>query len=119
MTTRRVVVPQWLLEENRRHAAMIDRNRARFRVLPLDQLRGLRRVDDRDAGCGVYFLWKGPRLIYIGKTNGIGYRLTCHWREGKRFTHATIEDTPEQLAREFERPYVLAYKPRLNRKRLG
>lgn len=36
----------------------------------------------------VYFLWKGPELLYIGATTDRGTRITRHYRE-KRYAYST------------------------------
>lgn len=88
----------------------------RFRVLELDQLRGLPRADGEIRCSGVYFLWRGPKLIYIGKTqNEIHWRLVFHRNSGKPFTHATYEAMEGSCARWCETDYIKRYWPPFNR----
>jgi hypothetical protein len=42
-------------------------------ILPLEELAKLPQAEEFDAG--VYFLWQGPNLIYIGKSRNIPDRL--------------------------------------------
>jgi hypothetical protein len=92
-------------------------------ILPLDQLRALPRDEPPDCG-GVYFLWRGPQLLYIGLSRYLGERLAQHlWakiglRSGKRipFTHYTYKAMPDSEIENFESDYILAYVPPYNDK---
>lgn len=86
-------------------------------VRPLDQLRGLPRVDDRNDS-GVYFLWYGPALMYVGQSICVATRVAQH-RGNKLFTHATYEREHEAWIRNNEQGYCLRYEPPLNMTRLG
>jgi hypothetical protein len=86
----------------------------RFKVLPLDQLRGLPAALPSTARSGVYFLWFGPELVYIGKSVCIGDRIFYHRVMHKEFTHATFERGHPECIRELEGDYVLRYRPLLN-----
>lgn len=109
---------------------------ARDEVLSLDELRSLPPGDDFDGG--LYFLWLGDTLQYIGRTDHICIRIARHeWcaryaayrKDGKRavsFDHHTalvlhtgrmIERRTEwkQRLKELERAYIAAYRPPCNR----
>ncbi len=87
----------------------------RFCVLPLDQLRGLPECGINTADPGVYFLWYGPELIYIGKGVYVGDRIHRHRKDGvKPFTHATYLRGPDEFIRGFEADYVHRYHPPFN-----
>lgn len=88
-----------------------DRRIARFRVLPLDQLRGLPEAAVCESG--VYFLWNGPELIYIGQSESVATRVGQHRYFGKRFTRATFE-AHCKLRSSFEGEYIRRYEPPLN-----
>jgi hypothetical protein len=104
-----------------RHQIAMRRAEARDWVLPLDQLRGLPELHDDTEICdsGVYFLWDGPELVYIGHSQNVGVRVGQHRYFNKPFTHATYEKINQHWARHRERDYVLRYTPRLNMTRLG
>lgn len=94
-----------------------------MKVLPLDQLRGLRGADYERArhvlrnACGLYFLWFGPRLMYIGRSVNIGYRVQKHdLVDEKGFTHVTWLPVDRQDHVEVERAYIHRYWPPYNRR---
>lgn len=97
----------------------IEREQARLRVLPLDQLRGLRmasRLGARRAAArvsGLYFLWRGPRLVYVGRSVNIGYRMEDH-ATNKAFTHATWMRVRQANQVDLERAMIRHYRPELN-----
>lgn len=105
-------------ERKRKHRFRRERCFARFRVLHLDQLRALPLVTSRVACGAVYFLWDGPRLVYIGKSiNALQDRVLFHRRDGKHFTHATYEQTNSSCARWCESQYLMRYPTKLNQQR--
>jgi hypothetical protein len=105
---------QWEMREAGKRT-MLARANNKFRVLPLDQLRGLPRATSDNGEGGVYFLWFGPELIYIGKGVRVGDRIHRHRKDGVRpFTHATYLPGPDQLIRDFESDYVQRYHPPFN-----
>ncbi|HEX2598112.1 MAG TPA: hypothetical protein VHL05_05035 [Terriglobales bacterium] len=90
-------------------------------VLPLDALRGLSREVTPDTG--VYFLWRGPQLIYAGSTiEGFEDRMFDHGRcrLGLRvgpvlpYTHVTCMPHGALGLRKMEYLYIEAYKPPCN-----
>lgn len=102
-----------------RHAIAMRRCEVRSKVLPLDQLRGLPMVTDEVDASGVYFLWYGPVLMYVGQSKYLSTRIAQHREARKRFTHATYERENEVWIRHNEKGYVLRYCPPLNMTRLG
>jgi len=90
-----------------------DRCMARFAVLAMDQLRGLPRVNG-GTECGVYFLWRGPELLYVGRSQNIAFRVGQHKYFGKRFTHATYERVSWRCVSRYEGAYIRHYAPPLN-----
>lgn len=79
-------------------------------VLTLEQVKALRRVDGRARYAGVYFLWQGDRLVYIGQSRDI-YKRICKHRQSRKavFDYATsvMVDYPWHLA--LERLYIDAF----------
>jgi hypothetical protein len=93
----------------------IRRGRKRFRVLPLDQIRGMAGIGFSTFATGVYFLWRGPALVYVGRSVCVGHRLEQHVSGNrKEFTHATYEPAASENLDRFERAYIKHYKPFYN-----
>lgn len=89
-----------------------DRVMRRFCLLPLDQLRGLPLVDDQIES-GVYFLWYGPALTYIGRSMNVSERVGQHvWT--KTYTHATYLRVPWRCMDQYEKRYIYHYDPPSN-----
>lgn len=86
-------------------------------VLPLDQLRGLPAATADTDGEGIYFMWYGPRLVYVGESNCIGRRLEQHMKEHTRATW--LEVTVGAFRKAYESDYVRRYRPLFNRTRHG
>lgn len=85
------------------------------RIYPLDQLRAAQTEHDPDAA--IYFLWYGPRLVYIGQSRYLGMRLRQHDLARKfRFDLATwIEVVGDKaFMEEIESAYIRAYRPPFN-----
>lgn len=91
------------------------------RVLPLDQLRS---AGLRATGPGIYFLWRGPELVYIGQSLCVPDRLFQHQRardglaSGKRmqFIRATSIPCAATDLTEIEYEYICTYGPPFNDK---
>jgi hypothetical protein len=95
-----------------------QRLEARECVLPLDQLRGLLEATEDTQGAGVYFMWLRSRLVYIGQSNCIAYRLDQHiWKPRTRVTWLRVDD--ETWRKIYEAGYVRHYAPPFNRTRHG
>lgn len=111
------------------------RELAHIPIEPLERLRAFPESGRYDAG--VYFLWRGQQLLYIGKSRNIGQRIIHHTRarralEGEyrknkripfqRHTCIVLDSQPivpdlEKLdaqLRDFERAYIAAYEPPYN-----
>jgi hypothetical protein len=87
--------------------------RSRLIVYPLDQLRGLPLVTNATNESGVYFLWIGPLLWYIGQSRNVNLRIQQH-ATVKRFTHATYLSVHRDWTKYLEEDHVIAYHPRAN-----
>jgi hypothetical protein len=86
-------------------------------ILPRDQLRSL--PDTAKAnGTGIYFLWRGPQLLYIGKAEDVSRRVVRH-RSDKRFTRATFLAIPFEMNRQAEKAYCSHYRAPGNKTRFG
>lgn len=104
-----------------RHQIAMRRAESREWVLPLDQLRGLPEIvkDTNIMEPGVYFLWWGPALVYIGQSQNVGVRVGQHRYFNKPFTRATYERINEHWIKHRECGYVQHYEPPLNLTRTG
>lgn len=67
--------------------------KSRLTVLSLDELRALPEADEYDAG--VYFLWLGDELQYIGKSSHILERLA---KQGYVNKYAPFQNGKSQVA---------------------
>jgi hypothetical protein len=92
-----------------------------LRVLPKDQLRGM---GNDVRGSGIYFLWFGAELVYVGQSVDVQGRLRRHkdcWDgrvpgKAMQFTRATsVRCSPETLT-EIEYEYICTYGPPFNDK---
>jgi len=93
-------------------------------LLSLDALRALPR--EAPPLGGVYFMWRGPQLLYIGSSmEDLAYRVFGHRRAQigirsghirYRFTHFTIMVLPLTKVQEMEYRYIQAYLPPHNRR---
>jgi hypothetical protein len=92
-------------------------------ILPIEQLRALSR-EPPTAGAGIYFLWSGESLIYVGRSVNICERLTNHdrarrgFRTGKKipFEWQTFFLWDHIQREDLEYAYVRAYRPLYNDK---
>jgi hypothetical protein len=90
-------------------------------LLTMDGLRALPTEAPQEPG--VYFLWLGDLLIYIGSTtDDLLNRINDHrrtrmgLREGPRYnyTHATVMPHDAKTVRQQEYRYIDAYRPPFN-----
>lgn len=109
----------------------IDSARGMFRRMlrdlpltyPLDYLRGL--CGTGHDGPTVYFLWNGPRLLYVGKTIHPRKRLATHTlnRDGRSFygkpipfNRFTVLTGATAVIGDIERRHIQRYRPPHNEK---
>lgn len=79
-----------------------------------DQLRAHAvEVDTRGWGSGIYALFDGHELVYIGQSVNVNSRVAQH--SGKHFTHAAYIAVPVEKLDEMERALLNLFTPRLNR----
>lgn len=82
-------------------------------LLSLDLIRNAAKTPPK-AICGVYFLFRGLTLTYIGKSVNAVPRLLNHVRERDFDSYSIIECSEGQLA-DLETAYILLFKPIENR----
>lgn len=91
-------------------------------LMPLDAIRNLPREAPREAG--LYFLWRGPQLLYIGYSADLGRRMDTHRRvrigmcTGRKYpyTHYTCLERSISGLEALEYRYIQAYQPPFNDK---
>lgn len=70
--------------------------------------------------CGIYFLFDGDELVYIGQSVGIEGRVETHgWEGRKKFDYYAYVDCPKEKLSYMETIYILHYKPKYNYNSLG
>lgn len=87
-----------------------------FRVLSLPALRRAKVVNKAAQRTGVYFLWDEDRLMYIGSSETIWWRIKWHVKKSPgSFNYATYLaiDFPWYLS--IEAAYIRAYLPPWNK----
>ena len=82
------------------------------RLLDIDTIRNASRKPPERL-CGVYFLWMGDSLIYVGQSVDVLSRLLSHGLRGQFDSFTMIECPKEELA-DLETAYILLFKPPLN-----
>lgn len=83
----------------------------------LDELKAERK--QHEALCGVYFLWDGDEIVYIGQSINVTQRLHGHFKSmgGKRrFCHYTFVPVDQEMLGITEYAYISKYKPKLNKR---
>lgn len=81
-------------------------------LLELDEIRAARVGRQGGPLCGVYFLFSGDDLIYVGQSVNILSRLLEH--TGKGFDSFTYILCERDELDDLEAAYILRYMPRLN-----
>lgn len=65
-------------------------------------------------GCGVYYLWDGERVLYVGASVNVTARLYSHFYNGIPFIQAFYDPcTPAEL-RDKEAAAIKEFRPVLN-----
>lgn len=78
-------------------------------MLSIDELRELP-FDPDYNGSAVYFLWRGPKLCYIGRSGNFGYRIEQHEaaRDGFTGAKAIPFDTATYIPCPFPNPVFIS-----------
>lgn len=83
-------------------------------ILPLSELRALPQVSPAEQASGVYFLWDGDRLVYIGQSKNIPRRVASHRvKPPAKHTWASYMSIPCPWQLAVEALYIEAYLPQL------
>lgn len=65
--------------------------------------------------CGVYSLFKGRRLVYVGKSTNCYARIAGHRTNGREFDYALVTSCPEADIAWVEAALIAAWEPQQNR----
>jgi hypothetical protein len=64
---------------------------------------------------GIYFLYNGAELVYIGQATNISRRIIEHFSDGtKQFTHVRYNVVPIESLFDVETTLIRAFKPKYN-----
>lgn len=63
---------------------------------------------------GVYFLFGGPTLVYVGKSGYVKQRIHQHRSVWRPFTHWGVVPMPHPLLDAIEAAYICALRPEQN-----
>ena len=92
-------------------------------MLDVDELRGLRK--DVFIRSGIYFLWVGDEIVYIGQSVDMHSRVSAHLNQstpnrmlrGLTITGCTFIDCKPEELDVLESIYISAYLPKCNFRR--
>lgn len=65
--------------------------------------------------CGVYFLFLGKNLVYVGMTTNFFLRMASHMAGEKQFDSVVLLKTPEEDLRGLEGEMIARYQPLYNK----
>lgn len=64
--------------------------------------------------CGVYYLWDGERVLYVGASVNVQRRLGDHARAGVPFIQAFFDECDPTELQDRETAAIREFKPCLN-----
>jgi hypothetical protein len=64
--------------------------------------------------CGIYFLVKNERIVYVGQSTNVLRRVARHIEDGKDFDSFSITPCPKPDLDRMEAVYITAFYPELN-----
>ena len=64
--------------------------------------------------CGVYYLWDGAEVIYIGSSRNVERRISQHRATGLDFCAYFVDKRPRARLREYEANAIAEFSPKLN-----
>jgi prophage regulatory protein len=88
-------------------------DKARPRLLPKSKILSLRKIELTSL-CGIYFLFSGNEIVYIGQSINVFSSIAQH-QNIKDFDAFTYIEIPQSELDAFEAEYISQYKPKLNR----
>jgi hypothetical protein len=82
--------------------------------LPFEGFANIKDCKASNRICGVYVLFYGNRVIYVGQSVDVQTRITNHKIE-KPYTRCLVKELPEEQLDEVERALITVLQPPLNR----
>jgi hypothetical protein len=82
--------------------------------LPLDGFTNVKDFSKSGKICGVYILFYGNRVIYVGQSVDVQQRVVAHKLE-KPYTRCLVKEMPEQMLHETEKALIAVLQPPLNK----
>lgn len=66
--------------------------------------------------CGVYFLWRGDLLVYVGQSENVNSRIQHHYKDRKKnFTSYSVLEIDKKKLKPTERILINKYLPQYNK----
>ena len=82
--------------------------------LPLDDFEDVEKHGTQGRICGVYVLFYGKRVIYVGQSVDVRSRIANHQRE-KPYTRCLVKELPQEVLTKVENALITVLQPPLNR----
>jgi hypothetical protein len=82
--------------------------------LPLDGFANVKDCIGTHRICGVYVLFYGNRIIYVGQSKDVKQRIVTHKLE-KPYTRCLVKEIQEEMLEETERALIAVLQPPLNK----
>lgn len=74
-------------------------------------------VEEPTPKCGIYFLVRDGKVIYVGQSRDIVFRVATHRKDGKyKFDFAMHVDCPPEMLNAAETWFILKLSPQRNGK---
>jgi hypothetical protein len=84
-------------------------------LLDLDSLRSRTKNVERPV-IGIYFLFDGEDLVYVGQSNNVLSRVQTHAAKSVQFDRYAVVECQLNELNELEGKYITQYKPKLNKR---
>ena len=80
----------------------------------LDEILKTKKPFVDESTCGIYFLIKNNKVVYVGKSENIGLRVRVH-KYSKDFDSFTIINCDSSELKNLERDYIFKFLPKYNK----
>lgn len=84
-------------------------------LLSRSELAAKRQPASSVSICGVYFLFDGNRIVYVGQSTNVLGRIGTHAQAGKKFDSFSYMEVEKDQLSEAELAYIQDFRPPLNR----
>ena len=82
----------------------------------MEEIKDLKRYEVLESDVGVYFLYKGDEIVYVGQSICVWRRINTHIQEGfKDFDSYSVLPCDEDKLQETEMFYIFALQPKYNK----